>query len=260
MEPLGSQICPHRWWTQQSWLSVSGSYCALAVLANNTLTFYSDGKSNEKEGVVYSLPEPNSVPGYTNYIFTKAVFDSSFASARPTSTNSWFIGCNNLAEIEGLENLNTSKVTDMKCMFAGCTSLTTLDLYHFNTKKVTNMSEMFNICSSLKTIYVGDGWSTSSLTNNNSFFNGCTSLVGGAGTTYDANHVDKTYAHIDGGTSNPGYFIQGPAPTPMLGDVNGDDQVNVADVTALVNMLKSGNVEYSKVATLMAMATSPISM
>ena len=29
---------------------------------------------------------------------------------------------------------------------------------------------------------------------------------GGAGTKYDASHVSKTYARIDGGTSNPGYF------------------------------------------------------
>jgi surface protein len=34
----------------------------------------------------------------------------------------------------------------------------------------------------------------------------CTSLVGGQGTTYDPDHVNKTYAHIDGGSSNPGYF------------------------------------------------------
>ena len=41
------------------------------------------------------------------------------------------------------------------------------------------------------------------------FYN-CTSLVGGQGTTYDANHIDKTYAHIDGGPSNPGYFTEKP--------------------------------------------------
>ena len=37
-------------------------------------------------------------------------------------------------------------------------------------------------------------------------FNNCTSLVGGQGTKYDSTKVDKTYARIDGGTSNPGYF------------------------------------------------------
>ena len=33
-----------------------------------------------------------------------------------------------------------------------------------------------------------------------------TNLVGGAGTQFDAFHTDKAYAHIDGGTSNPGYL------------------------------------------------------
>ena len=215
------------------------------VLFNKTLTFYSDGKSGEKEGKVYSLPEPDEVPEYSYQTITKAVFDPSFATARPTSTNSWFYACNNMVEIEGLEYLNTSRVTDMKGMFAGCKSLTMLDLTHFNTQKVTDMSIMFNICNKLKTIYVGDGWSTSSLANNNSLFSGCTALVGGAGTVYASNHIGPDYAHIDGGSSNPGYFTQGPAP---MGDVNRDGKVDVADVTALVNMLKSGNAEYRKVA------------
>lgn len=34
----------------------------------------------------------------------------------------------------------------------------------------------------------------------------CSKLVGGSGTTFDVAHVDKAYARIDGGTSNPGYF------------------------------------------------------
>ena len=37
-------------------------------------------------------------------------------------------------------------------------------------------------------------------------FSGCTKLIGGAGTKYNSSYVDKTYARIDGGTSNPGYF------------------------------------------------------
>ena len=37
-------------------------------------------------------------------------------------------------------------------------------------------------------------------------FDGCTKLIGGAGTKYDSKHRGKEYAHVDGGTSNPGYF------------------------------------------------------
>ena len=68
------------------------------------------------------------------------------------------------------------------------------------------MRYMFSDSNKLKTIYSSNKFNTDAVTSNGSMFSGCTSLVGGAGTRYDANHVDKTYARIDGGTSNPGYF------------------------------------------------------
>ena len=81
-----------------------------------------------------------------------------------------------------------------------------IDLSKFNTSKVTNMSNMFNSATNLKTIYASDKFNTDSVTTSTKMFTNSTNLVGGAGTKYDANHVDKTYARIDGGTSNPGYF------------------------------------------------------
>ncbi|MBO4590804.1 MAG: BspA family leucine-rich repeat surface protein [Bacteroidaceae bacterium] len=192
------------------------SYKPYVVYDDNTktLTFRCDGsQSTHTAGseTVYDLPSADDgVPGYTIKGFTKAVFDPTFKNARPTSTKNWFIGCNSLTEIEGLEYLNTSEVTNMNCMFAGCTSLTSLDLSSWDTGKVTNMGEMFNICRSLQTIYVGDGWSIAALTpENQTMFNGCSSLTGGAGTSYaTAGITVATYAHIDGGTSNPGYFTK----------------------------------------------------
>ena len=111
-----------------------------------------------------------------------------------------------LVSITGLEYLNTSEVVYMGYMFYYCKRLTSLDLSSFNTSKVAYMNLMFSGCTKLHTIYVGDGWSTAAVIQSNDMFDGCTSLVGGHGTTYDANHIDKAYAHIDGGTSNPGYF------------------------------------------------------
>ncbi|MDO4807218.1 MAG: MBG domain-containing protein, partial [Coriobacteriales bacterium] len=55
-----------------------------------------------------------------------------------------------------------------------------------DTSSVTDMSCMFNGCSSLTMIDVGKGWTTSSVNTGNDMFSGCTSLVGGAGTAYDA--------------------------------------------------------------------------
>lgn len=136
-----------------------------------------------------------------------AVFDSSFANCTTiTSTALWFAFLSNLQHIVGIEYLNTSNVTDMYGMFWECWALTSLDLSNFSTSNVTDMATMFNGCTALTTINVGSDWSTESVTNGQGMFEGCTSLVGGAGTTYDADHTDYTYAHIDGGSSNPGYL------------------------------------------------------
>jgi surface protein len=94
----------------------------------------------------------------------------------------------------------------MNEMFFDCFDLTNLNLSSFNTSKVTNMEYMFMHCNNLRTIYVGEGWNTDAVKKSTQMFYDCPKLVGGQGTTYDTNHVDKTYAHIDGGPGYPGYF------------------------------------------------------
>ena len=60
--------------------------------------------------------------------------------------------------------------------------------------------------NNLKTIYASDKFNTDNVTNSSYMFTSCTNLVGGSGTKYNSSYTDKTYARIDGGTSNPGYF------------------------------------------------------
>jgi surface protein len=209
--------------------------------SNTTLTFYYDNLRSSREGTTYDLNTGSADTEWdtddTKSNVTKVVFDPSFADARPTTTCDWFCNMENLQSITGMSYLNTSEVTNMLWMFMACTKLTSLDLSSFNTSKVTdmqfmfygchalksldlssfntsneiNMNRMFNDCRNLETIYVGEGWSTAAVMSSTDMFYDCTKLVGGKGTTYDANHVDKTYAHIDGGSSNPGYFTDGSA-------------------------------------------------
>ena len=104
-----------------------------------------------------------------------------------------------------VSNFNTSNVTNMNGMFYN-SKATTLDVSNFDTSKVTNMSNMFYKATNLKTIYVSNKFNTDKVTSSTDMFSSCTNLVGGAGTKYNSSYVDKTYARIDGGTSNPGYF------------------------------------------------------
>ena len=87
-------------------------------------------------------------------------------------------------------------------LFKGYTALASLDFSNFDTANATSFASMFDGCSGLTTIIAND-WSATVTSGN--MFNGCTSLVGGNGTTYDADHTDAAYAHIDT-ADNPGYF------------------------------------------------------
>ena len=103
-------------------------------------------------------------------------------------------------------NWDTSSATTMENMFYNCTSLTAIDVSSFIPSNVTNMSGMFRNCTSLESIYATSSFVVTQVTTSGWMFEGDNSLVGGAGTVYDSNHIDKAYAHLDGGTSNPGYL------------------------------------------------------
>ena len=132
----------------------------------------------------------------------------SFNTANVKKMSYMFKDCTSLTSLD-LRSFNTANVEYMSDMFRGCTSLTSLDVSSFNTANVTNMSDMFHGCTSLTTIYCNDDWSQSA-SNIDSYwmFYECTSLKGGQGTEYDENHTDISYAHPDGGASNPGYFTR----------------------------------------------------
>ena len=193
-------------------LTASAAVEAYAVYKslNKTLSFYYDDLRSTRTGLIYDLNAGENEPGWysdgTYASVRHVVFDPSFAGARPTTTYAWFADMASLQAIAGANYLNTSEVTNMMGMFSGCTSMTTLDLAGWNTAKVTDMGYMFGECGSLTTIYVGDGWSTAAVTSPFDMFLNCTSLVGGMGTTYNANHTDASYAHVDGGPSKPGYL------------------------------------------------------
>ena len=111
-----------------------------------TLTFR---RGLSKPKGAYALNLEASEPGWWSthrYEIKKVVFDASFANARPTSCYYWFCNCSKLTDIEGIENLNTENVTNMRGMFFNCPNLSSLDLTNFSTGNVTDMNAMFGYC------------------------------------------------------------------------------------------------------------------
>ncbi|MBQ7462570.1 MAG: hypothetical protein IJS63_10045, partial [Bacteroidaceae bacterium] len=96
------------------------------VEETGTMTYYYDGKINFRSGVTELYdPEATRFAGYKNDV-QKAVIDPSMKDAPLTSTKEMFYDLRFMTSIEGLENLNTSGVTNMEGMFENCMRLGTL--------------------------------------------------------------------------------------------------------------------------------------
>ena len=203
-------------------------YVADYVATNSTLTFKKitsdnlEGLDLSRMAVVHNIDMVAIV--CTNYSSIKnIVFDESFKTYAPTSLSGFFVGCETLETISGLEylntanveimdnmfngcsaltsldltNFNTANVKFMDYMFNGCSALTSLDLTNFNTAKVTYMNNMFEGCSALTTIYASDKFDTDNVKHGLDMFTGCKSLK-----DYSDSKTDHNYANY----GPDGYF------------------------------------------------------
>jgi surface protein len=174
------------------YFSPEGGFHAYAEFNEGTGTLTFRRGLSKPEGA-YDLNEGNATPEWrkekepehnndeffnpgSKIDIRKVVFDASFANARPTSCYKWFDMCTSLTEIEGIENLNTEKVTNMGSMFSGCYVLNPLDVSNFNTQNVEDVSEMFVSCMKLKSLNVSN-FDTQKVKNMSSMFYNCNSLT-----------------------------------------------------------------------------------
>ena len=137
----------------------------------------------------------NSAPVWNSAVrnqVTEVVFDESFKDVLPVSTSGWFAFCNNLETIDGLSKLNTSGVTDMSGMFAGCENLLSVDVSGFNTNKVTALASMFYKCSTLNVLNL-ENFDTQNVTDMNRMFWGCTNLKKLTMSNFDTHNVTNFY-------------------------------------------------------------------
>ena len=179
-----------------------GSYVVYSE-ADNTLTFkYGEIPASGDGSTVYSIPSSSYEPEWISYHASdikKVVFDESFAVVLPTNCYCWFNDCSALTDIQGIQNLNTTEVTNMGYMFYNCSNLTSLDLSGFDTQRVSEMNSMFFGCSKLTTIFVSNKFVVENVTQSDNMFSFCDKLSGAI--SYDYQKTDKEYANC-----TTGYF------------------------------------------------------
>ena len=163
--------------------------------ADGTLTFlYGYKRTVDVNRNEYELNSGENSPAWKakSGNITQVVFDASFANARPTTCFKWFSSFSKLTQVKGVENLNTENVTNMGNMFAGCSSLASLDVTHFNTANVTNMNSMFYLCSSLTSLDVTH-FNTEKVTDMCNMFGDCNKLTSLDVTHFNTEKVTDMY-------------------------------------------------------------------
>ena len=105
---------------------------------------------NENAHLIYDGMKISDLPNYAS--LEEVVFEESFKKFEPTTLSSFFEELRSLTSIIGLENLNTTHVTDMSKMFYNCYNLSSFNLSQFNTGNVEKMNEMFYNCHGLNSL------------------------------------------------------------------------------------------------------------
>ena len=179
--------------TDKTYAKTGGGYFRDKAYDNRPYVKYADGTLTFRCGYKkilgkneYELNSGENRPKWYTHDteISKVVFEASFANARPTTCYAWFKNFTFLKQIEGIENLNTENVKDMRDMFYDCSGLISLDVTHFNTENVTSMSSMFNSCRGLTSLDVTH-FNTENVTSMSSMFNSCRGL-----TSLDVTHFN----------------------------------------------------------------------
>ena len=164
----------------------------------------------------------------------------------PNNSKYLFGNYNNCVKINGLNNLETSNVTNMSYMFYSCSSLTSLNVINFNTSKVTDMSLMFYGCSRLTNLDVSN-FDTSNVTSMRAMFSGCSSL-----TSLDVSNFNTS------NVTNMGSMFSSCSNLTNL-DVSNFDTSNVTNMESMFSScsnltnLDVSNFDTSKVTDMSAM-------
>ena len=149
---------------------VSGTSATIMYDGNASNNPYLGDHDWEKSG------NPWDMEFTTRSTITTVTIDGSCKNFSGTSLNSLFYMFSGLTTINGLENLNTANVQDIRYMFARCSSLTSLDLSSVKTASVTTMSQMFIGCSKLTSLDLSS-WNTENVETTTGLFTNCSELT-----------------------------------------------------------------------------------
>jgi len=131
---------------------------------------FDESEARDGSIMAYVIANESEPSTYTIKFQTNGIF------LMPEDSSGYFSYFSKVTSLEGMENVNTSDVINMDCMFLSMKILSSIDLSSFDTSKVTNMRAMFNGLSSLTSLDLSN-FNTSQVTNMLGMFLECSGLT-----------------------------------------------------------------------------------
>ncbi|MGM0168896.1 hypothetical protein IGI39_004651 [Enterococcus sp. AZ135] len=178
-----------------------------------------------------------------NEVIKKIIFEGPVQANE--SSSGLFYRLSSVVEIEGMELLDTSNVTDMNGMFGFMGNLETLDVSHFDTSNVTNMSNLFGSSSKISALDLSN-FKTDKVTDMGNMF----------GTMMNVESLDVSTFDTSKVTNMASMFSNTNKLTSL--DVSNFDTMNVTDMgymfsTPSISSIDVSHFDTSKVINMQGM-------
>ncbi len=149
-------------WNTQNAIYMSSMFNGCSQLTNLDLSNWKTENAENIAGL------------FRNCTSLQSVNLTGWKTSKVKNMNALFSKDSQLTTISGIEDFDTSQVTNMQAVF-GATIVSRLDLSRWVTDKVTNMESMFNGC---EVTYLNlTNWDTKNVENMSSLFRYCTKLT-----------------------------------------------------------------------------------
>ena len=196
-------------------------YARETALSKYVIYSYANAKyvvSSNKKSSTETLDTERFRAYASRYQPKKVVFIASLANAPPDTTDVSVAQNDSIqawmeddvlyvAQSGGvMASKNCSKLFYSGTVNGWQSKITEIDMSYLIESNITNAYQMFKDCSSLEHIYVYSDWDTTNISTSTEMFKNDFNLQGYQGTTYDDSYTDATRAHLDNGTTQPGYF------------------------------------------------------
>ena len=205
---------------------------------DNSLMFYNRATiptvgatfNNRKVTAVYNeIINKQTMQSWITYQSNIKIIDIVDTGIQPADTSYWFWQCKNITQMNNLNKLDMSHVTNMEHMFDNCTSITKLDCSKWNTSSCINMYSMFNECTKLIDVNVSS-FNTSNVTNFEYMFLGCSSITDLDISNFDTRKATTMNAMLEDNNSHLQRFKVGANFKITLSkDSNGNDGILLFD-------------------------------